>query len=344
MTQAIACSQILRSQGHEITRVLMGSSKRRRMPDFFRDEIGAPVTNFESPNFILDKNNRAIRIWPTILHNLIHGRKFIGSVRNIRKLLEREKPDIVFNFYDILCGLAHFGYKKKYKLFGVGHQFLAGHRQFDFSPGHLRDRFFFRFNNFITGYGSDAFIALSFRPYQPEVQGKIRVTPPLIRKEALQKQPVEDNFILAYMVNDGYAEELINWHRQNPGETIHCFWDRKDASDTYMPHENLTFHRLNGPLFIDMMSRCKGLVSTSGFESVCEAMIMGKPVMMIPVANQYEQACNAIDARVSGAGIEGSDFDLTNFLTYIKTYNSTRERMLQWVNSMDKVMEDLMEE
>ena len=57
------------------------------------------------------------------------------------------------------------------------------------------------------------------------------------------------------------------------------------------------------------MAACKGLICTAGFESVCEAMYLGKPVVMVPVAGQYEQACNALDGEHSGAGKKADFFD-----------------------------------
>jgi hypothetical protein len=42
---------------------------------------------------------------------------------------------------------------------------------------------------------------------------------------------------------------------------------------------------------------------------VCEAMYLGKPVVMVPIAGQYEQACNALDGEQSGAGKKADFFD-----------------------------------
>ena len=42
--------------------------------------------------------------------------------------------------------------------------------------------------------------------------------------------------------------------------------------------------------------RCRGLIATSGFESVAEAAVLGKPVVVIPLKNQLEQELNARDA------------------------------------------------
>jgi hypothetical protein len=82
-----------------------------------------------------------------------------------------------------------------------------------------------------------------------------------------------------------------------------------------------------------MMQNCKGLVTTAGFESVCEAMYLGKPTMMIPVPKHYEQACNALDGKRSGAGISGVKFDLTAFLDYIPNHKDTRSDFQTWHNS-----------
>jgi hypothetical protein len=63
-------------------------------------------------------------------------------------------------------------------------------------------------------------------------------------------------------------------HKNFPQE-MHCFWDRKNMPLTYSPHEHLTFHQIDNVLFTDYMKRCKGYISTAGFESICEAMYLG---------------------------------------------------------------------
>ena len=50
------------------------------------------------------------------------------------------------------------------------------------------------------------------------------------------------------------------------------------------------------------MADCSAMASTAGFESVCEAMCLGKPVMMVPVEGHFEQYCNARDAPSGCSG------------------------------------------
>ena len=85
-----------------------------------------------------------------------------------------------------------------------------------------------------------------------------------------------------------------------------------------------------------MMAKCKGLVSTAGFESVCEAKYMGKPVLMVPVEGNYEQFCNAHDACKTGTGIRDIAFNIDRFLKYIPSHDRNNEDYKQWVNSAEE--------
>ena len=91
------------------------------------------------------------------------------------------------------------------------------------------------------------------------------------------------------------------------------------------------------------MSRCRVLVSTAGFESICEAMYLGKPVYMMPTKHQIEQRCNAVDASRAGAGIWGDDFNLDGFLDYIPRHRADREGFREWVHSAETVFVKILE-
>lgn len=68
----------------------------------------------------------------------------------------------------------------------------------------------------------------------------------------------------------------------------------------------LSFHQLDDTLFLRYMSGAKAYATTAGFESVCEAMYLNKPVLMVPT--HIEQACNAYDASLTGAGVVADCF------------------------------------
>jgi uncharacterized protein (TIGR00661 family) len=158
------------------------------------------------------------------------------------------------------------------------------------------------------------------------------VTPPILRKEISDQHSTRGNFLLGYMVNDGYSEEIFRWHRDHPEIPIHCFWDKKDEPEVKKIDDTLTFHQLNARKFMEYMSACRGLMTTAGFESICEAMLLGKPVLMVPVAGQYEQACNAIDASHAGAGIRDNFFNISRFLDYLPDHKETSMEFGRWLS------------
>jgi uncharacterized protein (TIGR00661 family) len=159
------------------------------------------------------------------------------------------------------------------------------------------------------------------------------VVPPLLRQEVKELKVSVGNFYLAYMVNPGYSEEVLSFAKSHPEVQIKAFWDKKGAQEVENPLPNLSFHKVNDQGFLEAMAACKGLICTAGFESVCEAMYLGKPVVMVPVAGQYEQACNALDGEQSGAGKKADFFDFEG-LTLLPLPDASHTAMYQkWAES-----------
>lgn len=340
MTQAISLYHILTDAGHRVNYVYIGKSKRRQVPEYFIKEFSCPVELIESPNFITDKDNRKIRLIPSILHNLKYLGRYYKSLKKIHQEALEIRPDYLVNFYEFLGGFYYLLFRPPCRHIAVGHQFLSDHPSFPFAPGLPVDKWLFRMNNRFTSLKAYKKLALSFSEYSPRNVGNIIVCPPLLRRELRQVIPERGSFILAYMVNDGYARQIIDWHEQNRNVEVHCFWDRKDEPDEKSIHKNLIFHQLDAGKFLSMMSKCAGLATTAGFESVSEAMFLGKPVLMIPVEGQYEQACNALDAVSAGAGIIDNSFNLTRLLEFLPEYKSAEDRFKSWWNQGPAVILD----
>lgn len=344
MTQAIAFSKMLESNGHQLSAVILGKSKRRAVPEFFEREISAPIHLVESPNFETDSNQKKISIRKTILSNCLKLKTFRKSLQAIDHIVQKENPDVIMNFYDLLGGLYNFFYRPQARFWVIGHQYLIHHPSFKFAPNKPIDKFLFRFNTALTSLGADERLALSFLPQVSYSNQKVRVVPPLLRPEVKLLEPKKGFFYLAYMVNPGYGDEVIHFAKANPKLKIKAYWDKKEAAETEHPLPNLSFHRVHDRKFLQDMADCKGLVCTAGFESVCEAMYLGKPVMMIPVAGQYEQACNTLDAEASGAGIASENFDFAKLNQIQPIHLANSDHYRRWVDSWPLMFKALVSE
>ncbi|MFN6944247.1 MAG: glycosyltransferase family protein [Cytophagaceae bacterium] len=335
MTQAIALQEILKKQGHILKAVLVGRSEKRVIPNFFYKEITSPIHTFESPNFVFDPANKSIKIFKSLIYNLTKLPTFLRNINTIHHHVVNYKPDIIINFYDLLAGLYVTFKNPGIPYLVIGHQYFLDHPVFIFPQGKKFDQYLMKLSNRITSLKAQKKLALSFRKYSDSEKTKIKIVPPLIRKEVIRLIPSNEKFILVYMVNSGYGEDVMRWHKKNPTVVLHCFWDKKEAPEEYKVNENLTFHKIDDVKFLRYMASCSAYVSTAGFESICEAMFLGKPVMMVPAHGHYEQKCNAIDAVNSKAGISSEEFDISKLINYIPIHPSDNSEFKDWVINGD---------
>lgn len=337
MTQAIAFSKMLEQSGHQLAGVILGKSTRRSIPEFFSREINAPVHWIPSPNFETDKGEKGILIGKTILSNLKKLPIYYRSLKLIHHIIQNEKPDVILNFYDLLGGMYSFLFRPKSVHWVIGHQYLSSHPEFIFAPSKGFQKQLFQLNTWMTAWRAEERLALSFQPMKADLDSRIRIVPPLLRREVKELTPQTGDFFLSYIVNCGYAEEVISFAKANPDLEIKVYWDKKEASEIENPLSNLSFHRVHDKNFLQDMAACKGLICTAGFESICEAMYLGKPVMVIPVAGQYEQACNALDAEAAGAGIKSESFDFAYFDQTLVKLTSVEKPFKEWIETWDVV-------
>ena len=217
---------------------------------------------------------------------------------------------------------------------GIAHQFLLGHRAYPYARNTGVEGFLLRLHARMTACGCAQLLGLSFRPMDDDTRRHIRVVPPLLRRDALSGSVSDEGFVLGYMVNNGFAAELRQWCAGHPQWSVHLFWDRFGAPQTLPAEGGLVFHRLDDAEFLDRMHHCRGYVTTAGFESVCEAMYLGKPMMLIPA--HIEQRINAADAAAAGAGIVAGRFDLGRFTDYLGHRHPPVAGFREWVDSAEE--------
>jgi len=331
MTQSIAMKRMLENAGVSVDEVLIGSSDRREVPPFYYNKIKANVTSIESPNLSADKKNRSVNVLRTLIKNSKNIPAYRKSLRMIDEKIRTYRPDLIINFYEPLAGIYYMFHKCKVPMICIGHHYLFHHPDFNMPDRKLLDKITLRLYTSLTAYGATRKLALSFYPLKDCTEKSIYVIPPLLRSEVLEKQPVNGNYLLVYLLNSGYMNDVIKWHEKNPSIILHCFVDKKEIKDVVQYHEHLYFHQLNDQKFVEMMAGARGLITTAGFESVCEAMYLKKPALIVPVEGHYEQFCNSRDAFKAGAGIYDDRFDISRFLGFLAQYKQNNERYLEWV-------------
>jgi len=79
----------------------------------------------------------------------------------------------------------------------------------------------------MTSIKADLKLALSISGLSNQPDEKLFIVPPLLRQKVLNAEIESEDFILGYILNEGFAEEVIAWHMKNPHKKVHIFWDKK---------------------------------------------------------------------------------------------------------------------
>ena len=332
LTQAIAMEDLLRRNGYEVVEVLVGKSNSRRLPGFFNRSIQAPVKRFLSPNFLPTTANKRASLARSVAYNVMKLPTYIKSMHYIHTRIEESGAELVINFYELLTGLTYLLYRPAVPQISIGHQYLFLHRDFEFPGKNRLNLCLLRFFTRLTCIGAQEKLALSFREMEDDGTAHVRVVPPLLRKEVLSCEGTQGDYLHGYMVNAGFGENIKIWHGAHPEVPLHFFWDKQDEEEVCRVDETLTFHQIDDVKFLRYMAGCKAYATTAGFESVCEAMYLGKPLLMVPA--HIEQDCNAYDAARSGAGVISDGFDLERLLAFSGSYRPDTS-FRYWVRSCD---------
>lgn len=336
LTQAISLFEILTSAGHQVVSVMVGMDNEQNLPAFFREKIPVEINTFPAPSLVYGQT-KAVKIWDTISTHAKKLSKYRKSVQFLAQKVEQHQPDVIVNFYDMICGLYAQFYRPTIPVVCIGHQYLLLHESFVSLPNKQIDRFLLNLNTRLTSLNSTKKLALSFVQMPDDKYHRISVTPPLLRNEVKKIIPESKPFILAYITHHKLSEDIINWHANHRDVQIHCFWNNKEFVDEWQFRENLTFHQVNSEKFLRMMQECSGLICTAGFESVCEAMYLGKPIMMVPVPNHIEQQINAWDGQRAGAGIADTEFNFSRFIDYLPVHQNVSDRFKVWQGQTDEL-------
>ncbi len=342
-TQAIAMAELLRKAGHEVVGAVVGTTQGRGIPSLLEQHLEVPMRALASPALLYSEKSKSLAVWKTFWENLKQGGHYFQQATQVEAYIQEKRPDVIINFYEMLCGLWRLRFKSSIPVLSVAHQYLLQHAEFKLPASSFLQHRIVNTVTRLSGLGTTRKLALSFYEMPDDQKQNIYVIPPLLRAEVKALVPVNEGFILAYMTHYKLEDDLRTYCKQHPEVQVMAFWAHPEAKEVETPLPNYSLHRVDAQLFLDAMRRCTGLVSTSGFESICEAMYLGKPVMLFPTPQHFEQAVNAIDAARAGAGIRATSFlEMGRFLEYLPHHQPIDETFRAWQHQLEaKILEHL---
>lgn len=121
---------------------------------------------------------------------------------------------------------------------------------------------------------------------------------PVIRSEIRNAVPTAQNFTLVYL-NSFADDELIEFFDKEQFANNQFIIYSKTSKQIWQ-HKNCLIKPLDNESFVADMTNCNSVITAAGFQTVCEALYLGKKLFVIPIKKQSEQIGNAKELALMG--------------------------------------------
>jgi uncharacterized protein (TIGR00661 family) len=249
-----------------------------------------------------------------------------NPVRMLRDAMQLpvEQYDMVVNDFESITALACA--LKKIPSVNFGHQ--ASFRSANAPRPAKKDRMGeWVLNNYAR---ASHYIGLHFKRYDDFI------FPPIIKKEILQAEPADKNYITVYLPSCS-DEKLLTQLSQWKSLRFEIF-----SGSVKQPQQlnNISLLPVDKNRFNHSLINCSGIITGAGFETPAEALYLGKKLLAIPIRGQYEQQCNAVALKQLGVKIiHAVDGNFRNHI--IDWLSDSRRVELPLVHSAESIVAHL---
>ncbi|CAN5133175.1 hypothetical protein BH11MYX1_BH11MYX1_36840 [soil metagenome] len=144
--------------------------------------------------------------------------------------------------------------------------------------------------------------------------------PPILRPEILAATPGAGEHLLIYQSG---ANEALQAALADTGIECRVYGMRENLTEETR-QGTLRFMPFSEDRFISDLATCRAVIAGGGFTLMGEAVFLGKPMLAVPIAGQFEQMLNARYLEREGFGMWTEDFDdaavIPRFLEHTAEY------------------------
>lgn len=148
--------------------------------------------------------------------------------------------------------------------------------------------------------------------FHPEINKKnTSYIPPIIRQEIIDTKTTSKNHIVVYQTSSS-QQNLIPILQQLANENFIVYGFNKVEK-----YGNVTLKSFSEKGFINDFASAKAVMSNGGFSFLSEAVYLQKPILSVPIKNQFEQFVNASYVDKLNFGRHFEDFTADNLKAFL---------------------------
>jgi uncharacterized protein (TIGR00661 family) len=236
---------------------------------------------------------RTVRLWIRTLP------QFWQSLQRVRKLVQSFQPDLIISDFEPLTASPLIA--PTCEVICISRQVALSDRHIPLPETALLERKLTRSAIRLFTCGADRLYGYHYQP------ASYRCVPPVLRPEIRTARPVDGEHLLVYCHFED-ATRLIDWATsRRQSVRAYGFSSMPRGRQGYVD-----FRPSSRAGMLDDLRTARGVITNAGLTTPVEAFLLGKPTLVIPIPNQWEQVVNAYhqaEARIAVAS-EDWDFDL----------------------------------
>ena len=310
-TRSELLGQHLIDAGHD---VIFAAS--RKSFNYLQPTFNGRVMQVHGLSFYYQNGN--VRPLRTVLQNLQDYRKGMGINRHFFTYIEEKfEPDLVISDFEPFS--AWWAWRNRVPCVSVDHEHFLSCCRFDTEGTSWRERTLAKV--VMQGYHTfaNAYMVLNFFK-APLANRNAQLIPPVVRKAALQIHPKNGEHVLVYSTDSGekMRKRIIDAVSQHTKQRCYIYGFNQESENG-----NYIFKKTSTETFLNDLASCRGVVATAGFSLLSESLHFRKPMLLMPIHDQYEQIVNAHYVEKLGMGMKTGKLtaqNLQEFLERIVTF------------------------
>ena len=293
---------------------------------YLRKKFGSIVHYIEGDKFAYENNEVSIN--KTVKEYIrSYPAKIQGNIKKVRNLIRKFNPDVIISDFEPVSH--YFGFFLGIPVISLDNINVLAQCRLDVDYKFKFEWWYTKtLINLYHPRSDYYFIPAIFRAIP--LRKNTFVFPPVLRKKILDAKPSRKNFILVYQSSS--SNEKLVPVLKSINERFIFYGMGKGEKDA-----NVAFKNFSENGFIRDLAGCKAIIVNGGFTAISEALYLKKPILAVPIQNQFEQVFNGMTLKRENFGDWSESPDkktIMQFLSKIRKYESSiKKATSNWSNN-----------
>lgn len=292
---------------------------------FLKKRFGPLVHEIEGNTFVYEDNEAKLA---KSLQGLMLTlpEKTVKNLKHLYSMTKRFSPDLIISDFEQVSH--YFAFFLGVPIISLDNiNILSECRMMPVEKKYLP--LYISFRNAIKLFhpGSDYYLITTIIDLKPDKK-TVLLFPPVLRKEVLGKKPKKGDYILVYQTTA--TNKALLPVLKGIKKDFRIYGMDREGRD-----KNLSFKKFSETGFIEDLRSSQAVIVNGGFTAISEALYFKKPILAVPVKNQFEQMFNGMTLKKLGYGDWHEVLDkkgIEDFLKKIPKYDAKLEKLPQWDN------------